>query len=146
MAATPLGRWLVCMLLAVIGAQLVCSAGDSDGHRRLQHYDPGQSFAERFHLNDPFTGRPFSESEYRILVDRASSHIDGADFYEKEWARFRRPGYDMLRAGGIIATPADLMRHRQYMDYVTENGKHVPTAFLRLGDLHRTSTSAPPTA
>ncbi|GAK65055.1 uncharacterized protein PAN0_007c3272 [Moesziomyces antarcticus] len=131
MPTTSLCRLLQCMLLAAIGAQLVWCAGDSNGHQ-----DAGLSFAEKFHLSNPFTGETWSESDYNRLLDQASSQIDGPELYEKKWQKFRRIGSDMLRAAGSVATPADLVRHRQYLDYVSpEDGKHTRTIFLKMGDV-----------
>ncbi|ETS62585.1 hypothetical protein PaG_03222 [Moesziomyces aphidis] len=130
MPTARLCRLLQCMLLAAIGAQLVWCAGDSNGHQ-----DAGLSFAEKFHLRNPYTGETWSESDYQRLLDQASSQIDGPEFYEKQWQKFKRIGSDMLRAAGSIATPADLVRHRQYLDYVSEDGKHTRTVFLKMGDV-----------
>ncbi len=139
MAALMLSRFACWLLLAAISVQLAWCAGDSIPFRHGQDVSGSshpmrQTFAEKYRIVDPASGRPWSELEYRHFADQALPLIDGSKYYKRMWRSFRTAGIDQIRRFGIGATPTDLLKHPYYVDHVM-SGSHIPALSVRVADI-----------
>ncbi|ETS62561.1 hypothetical protein PaG_03197 [Moesziomyces aphidis] len=139
MAALMLSRLACWLLFAAISVQLAWCAGDFVPARHGQDASSSsqlvpQTFAEKYRIIDPVSGRPWSELEYKHFADQAIPLIDGVKYYKKNWRLFRTVGADKIRHVGVGATPADLLKHPYYVDY-SMSGSHIPALSIRVADM-----------